>query len=121
MISLLLNYPSLADGTVEVRVRRIKQSEVLLELIHSAQIDENISQEDLIKPFKNKANIYSRLKVLCSLEPHLSESQASDEFLECINNIERQQKNALIKDKISNAKTVDEEREVMINIQKGKR
>ncbi len=121
MISLLLNYPSLADGTVEVRVRRIKQSEVLLELIHSAQIDENISQEDLIKPFKNKVNIYSRLKVLCSLEPHLSESQASDEFLECINNIERQQKNALIKDKISNAKTVDEEREVMINIQKGKR
>ena len=73
MISLLLNYPMLADGTVEVRVRNIKRSEVLLELVRSAQMDEDISQDDLIKPFQSKSGIYDRLKELCKLVPHLSE------------------------------------------------
>jgi DNA primase len=120
MISLLLNYPILADDTVEIRIRNIEQSEVLLELVHSAQIDENISQQKLIKPFQNKISIYNRLKVLCSLEPSLSESQARDEFLDCINKIEKQQKNFLRKKSIRSANTAEEERKIMMDIQKGK-
>lgn len=120
MISLLLNYPVLADGTVEVRVRNIKRSEVLLELVHSAQMDEGISQEDLIKPFQSKAGIYERLKELCTLVPHLSETQAKDEFLSALTAAERRQESAKIKGEISSADTLEAQQKIMEGIQKGK-
>lgn len=120
MISLLLNYPSLADGTVEVRVRNIEKSEVLLELVHSADIDEDITQEDLIKPFKTKPGVYQRLQELCILTPHLSENQARDEFQSALNSAERRQKSAKVKSSISNADTLEAQRIVMEDIQKSK-
>jgi DNA primase len=120
MISLLLNYPVLADGTVEVRVRNIKRSEVLLELVRSAQMDEGISQEDLIKPFQSKAGIYERLKELCTLVPHLSETQAKDEFLSALTAAERRQESAKIKGEISSADTLEAQQKIMEGIQKGK-
>jgi len=120
MISLLLNYPVLADGTVEVRVRNIKRSEVLLELVRSAQMDEGISQEDLIKPFQSKAGIYERLKELCALVPHLSETQAKDEFLSALTAAERRQESAKIKGEISSADTLEAQQKIMEGIQKGK-
>ncbi|HAY41304.1 MAG TPA: hypothetical protein DCX64_03420, partial [Gammaproteobacteria bacterium] len=58
---------------------------------------------------------------LCSLEPHLSENQARDEFLECLNSIERLQKNTQIKHSIASASTIEEERIIMDDIKKGKR
>jgi DNA primase len=120
MISLLLNYPVLADGTVEVRVRNIKRSEVLLELVRSAQMDEDISQENLIKPFQNKSGIYDRLKELCTLVPHLSETQAKDEFLSALTAAERRQESAKIKGEISSADTLEAQQKIMEGIQKGK-
>jgi DNA primase len=120
MISLLLNYPVLADGTVEVRVRKIEKSQVLLELIHSAQIDGEISQEDLIKPFESKTIIYNRLQQLCTLEPHLSEKQARDEFLSALTAAEKRQENAQIKASIASANTTEEQQKIMEGIQKGK-
>ncbi len=120
MISLLLNYPSLADGTVEVRVRRIEKSEILLELVRSAEIDEDISQEDLIQPFKPKSGVYQRLQELCVLTPYLSENQAKDEFLSALNSVERYQESARVKGLISSANTEEDQRKVMEGIQKGK-
>ncbi len=120
MISLLLNYPVLADGTVEVRVRNIKRSEVLLELVRSAQMDEGISQEDLITPFHSKVGIYERLKELCTLVPHLSETQAKDEFLSALTAAERRQESAKIKGEISSADTLEAQQKIMEGIQKGK-
>jgi len=120
MISLLLNYPSLADGTVEVRVRNIEKSEVLLELVRSAEIEEDISQEDLIQPFKSKSGVYQRLQELCVLTPYLSENQAKDEFLSALNAAERYQESARVKDLISNANTEEAQRKVMEGIQKSK-
>ncbi len=120
MISLLLNYPMLADGTVEVRVRNIKRSEVLLELVRSAQMDEDISQDDLIKPFQSKSGIYDRLKELCTLVPHLSEIQARDEFLSALTAAEKRQESAKIKGEIFNADTLEAQQKIMEGIQKGK-
>jgi DNA primase len=120
MISLLLNYPMLADGTVEVRVRRIKKSDVLLELVRSAQIDEDISQDDLIKPFQSKSGIYNRLKELCTLVPYLSETQARDEFLSALTAAEKRQESAKIKGEISSADTLEAQQKIMEGIQKGK-
>ncbi|RUM79777.1 MAG: DNA primase [Candidatus Thioglobus sp.] len=120
MISLLLNYPVLADGTVEVRVRNIKRSEVLLELVRSAQMDENISQENLIKPFQNKSGIYDRLQELCRLVPHLSETQAKDEFLSALTAAEKRQESAKIKAEIFSADTLEAQQKIMEGIQKGK-
>jgi len=121
MITLVLNYPILADATAEVRVRTIDNSEVLLELIRSAQIDENISQTELIKPFQNKQGIFRRLNELCALEPFLSETQSREEFLSILNSIERQQKGQQIKASIHHAHTLEEQQEIMQGILKSKR
>ncbi len=121
MIALVLNYPMLADATAEVRVRTIDNSEVLLELIRSAQIDEEITQSELIKPFQNKQGIFRRLNELCALEPFLSETQAREEFLSILNSIERQQKGQQIKASIHHAHTLEEQQEIMQGILKSKR
>ena len=69
-ISLLLNHPSIAyeNDTVEVRVRMLKKNdkkfEALLDLVHSAEMVEGISQEELLKPFKSKTGVYNRLQQL---------------------------------------------------------
>ncbi|MDC9715211.1 MAG: DNA primase [Gammaproteobacteria bacterium] len=120
MISLLLNYPSLADDTVEVRVRNIEKSQVLLDLVHSAQMDEAISQESLIKPFKSKLGVYQRLQKLCILEPFLSENQARDEFLSALNNAEKRQEIIKVKYSIASAKTLEDQQKVMEGIAKNK-
>lgn len=120
MISLLLNYPIIADATVETRIKNIEKYDVLLELVHSAQIDGEISQTDLIKPFKGKPAIYNRLQQLCILEPHLSETQAKDEFLSALNTTEKHQENAKIKASITGAKTTEAQQKIMQDIKKNK-
>jgi DNA primase len=91
-----------------VRVRRIEKSEILLELVRSAEIDEDISQEDLIQPFKPKSGVYQRLQELCVLTPYLSENQAKDEFLSALNSVEGYQESARVKGLISSANTACE-------------
>jgi hypothetical protein len=124
MISLLLNYPSIAyeNDTVEVRVRKIEKSQVLLELIHLAEMDEDISQDDLIKPFQSKSGIYNRLKELCTLVPYLSETQARNEFLSALTAAEQHQKNAQIKAALASLgidNPTEEQLKIMKGIQKG--
>ncbi|WPE16819.1 DNA primase [Candidatus Thioglobus autotrophicus] len=121
MITLLLNYPTLADSTIEVRVRTIENSQVLLELVRSAQMDEDISQTELIKPFQDKQGIFDRLKQLCTLEPRLSEIQAREEFLAILTAIENQQKSEQIKSSIHHAHTLEDQQKIMQGILKGKR
>jgi len=119
MISLLLNYPSLAyeNDTVEVRMRKLKKIDknfdVLLGLVHSAEMVENISQEELLKPFKNKIGVYNRLQQLCALVPYLSENEAKNEFLDALLKVEGQQKKTqslLIKDEKEYAKNLQARR-----------
>jgi len=114
-ISLLLNHPSIAyeNDTVEVRVRMLKKNdkkfEALLDLVHSAEMVEGISQEELLKPFKSKTGVYNRLQQLCILEPYLSENEAKNEFLDALLKIEGQQKKTqslLIKDEKEYAKNL---------------
>jgi DNA primase len=120
MITLVLNYPTLVDATIELRVRLIERSQVLLELVQSAQIDENISQSELILPFQNKRGIFNRLTQLCTLEPFLSESQARDEFLFILDTLERRKNTEQIQDSIRHAKTPEAQQEIMQNILKSK-
>ena len=121
MITLLLNYPTLADSTIEVRVRTIENSQVLLELVRSAQMDEDISQSELIKPFQDKQGVFNRLQQLCTLEPRLSELQARDEFLAILTAIENQQKSEQIKSSIHHAHTLEDQQKIMQGILKRKR
>ena len=121
MITLLLNYPTLADSTTEVRVRAIENSQVLLELVRSAQMNEDISQSELIKPFQDKQGVFNRLQQLCTLEPRLSEVQARDEFLAILTAIENQQKSERIKSSIHHAHTLKDQQKIMKGILKAKR
>ncbi|HIL20638.1 MAG TPA: DNA primase [Candidatus Thioglobus sp.] len=117
MISCVLNYPVLADDTVELRVRHLPKSNVLLELIHSAQIDEEISQKALIKPFEPKPRVYSRLQQLCVMEPSLSENEARDEFLSALTLAEKQHQRSLTSASISTANSSADEKRIMEEIQ----
>jgi len=121
MISCVLNYPSLVDETIELRVRKLPQSDVLLELIHSAQIDEEISQQALIKPFESKSKIYARLQQLCVMEPHLSENEAKDELLSALTLSEKQHQRSLTSSSISKASTHADEKKIMEEIQRRKK
>ena len=121
MISCVLNYPSLVDETVELRVRNLPKSNVLLELIHSAQIDEEISQQALIKPFESKSKIYARLQQLCVMEPHLSENEAKDELLSALTLSEKQHQRSLTSSSISKASTHADEKKIMDEIQRRKK
>jgi DNA primase len=120
MINCVLNYPVLADDTVELRVRNLPKSNVLLELIHSAQIDEEISQQALIKPFEAKPRVYSRLQQLCVMEPSLSENEARDEFLSALTMSEKQHQRNLTSASISIASTSADEKKIMEDIQRRK-
>ena len=119
MISLLLNYPSIAhdNDTVEVRVRALKENDkeftTLLDLVHSAEMVEDVSQEELLKPFKAKTGFYNRLQELCALVPFLSENAAKNEFLDALLKVERRQKKAqslLIKDEQEYVKSLQARR-----------
>ncbi|MCS5591342.1 MAG: DNA primase [Gammaproteobacteria bacterium] len=121
MISCILNYPMLADDTVELRVRNLPKSNVLLELIHSAQIDEEISQQVLIKPFEAKSRVYARLQQLCVMEPSLSENEAKDEFLSALTLSEKQHQRSLTSASISTASTSADEKKIMEEIQHRKK
>ena len=121
MINCVLNYPVLADDTVELRVRNLPKSNVLLELVHSAQIDDEISQQALIKPFEAKPRVYSRLQQLCVMEPSLSENEAKDEFLSALTLSEKQHQRNLTSASISTASTSADEKKIMEEIQHRKK
>ena len=91
MIYFIINYPSLANDVVEERARHLPDSKVLMELIHSAQIDSDITKENLIQPFESKTKIYQRLQELSVMEPFLSENEAKDEFLALLTAAEKHQ------------------------------
>ena len=86
-----------------------KKFESLLDLVHSAEMVEGISHEELLKPFKSKTGVYNRLQQSCILEPYLSENEAKNEFLDALLKIEGQQKKTqslLIKDEKEYAKNL---------------
>lgn len=122
MISLLLNYPLLADeaGIAEERIRNIENSDVLLKLVREAELEDEITKEGLISLFKSKPGIEQRLEELSVLEPYLSEVQAKEEFLSILTKIEKRQVATKVKQKIASANTEQEQRQVMEDIQKNK-
>ena len=121
LISIVLNYPQLCDEVLEHRVREIDNSQVLLEIIRSAQLDEQADALALIEPFRSKTPVYGRLTELCTLSPALSESQAKDELLSALNRMEQQQKQQQIKASIVNAHTPEAQRQIAEGIAKGKK
>lgn len=122
MIRLIIHYPILADGTVETRVRKLENTQVLLELVRSAQMDEQISKEALIKPFEKQIQTYQRLKELSlPLNPYLSEKQAKAEFLSALMAMEDLVDSQKIKNRIPRAQTADEQKALMEKIQKNKK
>ena len=125
MISCVINYPSIVNdpessGVIEERVKKIPRSDVLMELIHSAQIEPDITKEALIKPYKNKNNIFLRLKKLSVMEPFLSENEAKIEFMSALTAAENHQQRKTTKASILSAKTKAQEKEIVDDISRRK-
>ena len=120
MISCIINYPSLANDVVEERAKHLPESKILMELIHSAQIDSEIPKENLIKPFESKTKIYQRLKELSEMKPFLSENEAKDELLSALTAAEKQQEKRKTSKDISSARTNEDEKKIMDDIRRRK-
>jgi len=121
MISCVINYPSLVNdpetsGAIEVRAKRLPESDVLMELIHSAQIEPDITKEALIKPFENKNKIFLRLKKLSIMEPFLSENEAKVEFMDALTKAEQQQQKRPREASILSAKTHADQKKIVDDI-----
>ena len=125
MISCVINYPSLVNdpessGVIEERAKKLPKSDVLMELIHSAQIEPDITKEALIKPYENKNMVFSRLKKLSVMEPFLSENEAKIEFISALTAAENQQQRKSTKAAILSAKTHAEEKKIADDISRRK-
>jgi len=125
MISCVINYPSLVNdpessGVIEERAKKLPKSDVLMELIHSAQIEPDITKETLIKPYENKNMVFSRLKKLSVMEPFLSENEAKIEFISALTAAENQQQRKSTKASILSAKTNAEEKKIADDISRRK-
>ena len=125
MISCVINYPSLVNdpessGVIEERAKKLPKSDVLMELIHSAQIEPDITKEALIKPYENKNMVFSRLKKLSVMEPFLSENEAKIEFMSALTAAENQQQRKSTKASILSAKTSAEEKKIADDISRRK-
>ncbi len=125
MITCVINYPSLVNdpessGVIEERAKKIPKSDVLMELIHSAQIEPDITKEALIKPYENKNNIFLRLKKLSVMEPFLSENEAKIEFMSALTAAENHQQRKTTKASILSAKTKAQEKEIVDDISRRK-
>jgi DNA primase len=119
MITLLLNHPILADDNTEKRLRNIKQSDTLLEMIRSAQINKDISKQELLRPFKNKL-FYNELKNLTTLTPYLNQEQATQEFLSILSSIEKRVKQENINKQLSANSTEEQQQKIIEDIKKSK-
>jgi len=85
MIQLVLNYPSIVNDRIEEKVREIQNSTVLTDIIRSALLVENLTKDELIRPFKNQEQIFQRLQYLSrDLNPYLNEEQAKNEFISAL-------------------------------------
>ena len=125
MISCVINYPSLVNdpessGVIEERAKKLPKSDVLMELIHSAQIEPDITKEALIKPYENKNMVFLRLKKLSVMEPFLSENEAKIEFISALTAAENQQQRKSTKASILSAKTKSEEKKIADDISRRK-
>ena len=125
MISCVINYPSLVNdpessGVIEERAKKLPKSDVLMELIHSAQIEPDITKEALIKPYENKNVVFLRLKKLSVMEPFLSENEAKIEFISALTAAENQQQRKSTKASILSAKTKAEEKKIAKDISRRK-
>ncbi len=87
-ISLLLNYPIIVKEIDLSKIKKIIDNKIFIELIESAQLDENITIKDLLKPFKNSKEI-KRLNELTKIEACDNEKQAQVEFLEIITKLDK--------------------------------
>jgi len=118
MIQLVLNYPSIADNDVEVVISEMQNSNVLTDLVRSSLIEDNLTKEELIRPFKSQDSIYQRLLLLSrNLDPYLSEKQAKIEFIAAMNRYKEISNKALIKNLI-NSNNIKDEKMIASEIQK---
>ena len=127
MIRCVLNYPSLVNDpetsmVIKERVNSLPDSwRVLKGLIHSAQDNpDNVTSEDLIKPYEDENEIFLRLKELSIMDARLSENEAWETFSEGLTKAEKQQENRSIKADIKLAQTPEKQKKVMDRLTRNK-
>lgn len=121
MINYLINYPSLANDEVESRIKKLPDTEILLELIRSLQINNELTKEELIKSYKKNINIYSILQEINNIDLILSENEAKDEFIDSLGLLEKQNRRKITNVSIKKASTIEDEKRIAEDIIKRKK
>jgi DNA primase len=121
MIQLVLNYPSIVNDNIEEQVRGIENSAVLTDIIRSALLVENLTKDELIRPFKNQEQIFQRLQYLSKdLNPYLNEEQARNELLAAIDKCENIQAKGLRSSYLRKNLEVEDQARIVEEIKKSK-
>jgi len=121
MIQLVLNYPSIINDNIEEKVRKINNSGVLIEIIRSSLLVENLTKDELIKPFKNQEKVFQRLQYLSQdLNPYLNEEQAKNEFISALNKCKEIQDKKLRFNNITKSLSLEDETKLANNIRETK-
>ena len=102
-------------------MRRIQNSAVLTDIIRSALLVENLTKNELIRPFKNQEQIFKRLHYLSKdLNPYLNEEQARNEFLSAIDKSMKIQERKFRISKISKGVSLEDQVKFNDQIKKSK-
>jgi len=121
MIQLVLNYPSIVNDNIEERVRGIENSAVLTDIIRAALLVENLSKDELIRPFKNQEQIFQRLQYLSQeLNPYLNEEQAKNEFIAALNKCKKIQDKKLRSETITKNLNLEDQTKLVKQIKETK-
>ena len=121
MIQLVLNYPSIVNDNIEEKVRDIHNSAVLTDIIRSSLLVENLTKEELIRPFKAQEQVFQRLQHLSQdLNPYLNEEQARSELISAIEKCEEIQAKGQRTSNIRKNLEIEDQARIMEEIRKSK-
>lgn len=109
LISIILNTPALANDSLLEKIKKIPKTEILQELIISAQFIDNPSAYLLIQPFKNNIKIYNRLWFLANSCAKLNTIDADNELYNTLENINNYQSNKGSRQEITKVLTNQDE------------
>jgi DNA primase len=114
-ISLVLNFPIIVENIEFSNIKKTPKTDVLLELLTSAQFKPTITKSELIEPFKNN-KVFNRLQQLTNIIACDNAKDAQKELVEILGLLEQKNLKQLIQQLKNKRDKTDEEVKQLISL-----
>jgi DNA primase len=114
-ISLVLNFPIIVENIEFSNIKKTPKTDVLLELLTSAQFKPTITKSELIEPFKNN-KVFNRLQQLTNIIACDNAKDAQKELVEILGLLEQKNLKQLIQQLKNKHDKTDEEVKQLISL-----